>query len=153
MAHCWQLSTFIIGGCENTIYIYIYIYIYIHFFFFSPPPFFVLVMFVRLCLHVICLPSLLQEYTEEIERLKKDLFAAREKNGVFLSSENFVGMENKISSQKDLIKELMDKIKANVDEIGKVTTCLCVCACVCIKCKCKFRVKLYGDCAMYRHLG
>ena len=31
----------------------------------------------------------LQEYTEEIERLKKDLAATREKNGVYLSSESY----------------------------------------------------------------
>ena len=32
---------------------------------------------------------MLQEYTEEIDRLKRDLFAAREKNGIFLSQENY----------------------------------------------------------------
>ena len=31
----------------------------------------------------------LQEYTEEIDRLKRDLFAARERNGIFLSPENY----------------------------------------------------------------
>lgn len=30
-----------------------------------------------------------QEYTEEIERLKKDLAATRDKNGVYLSAENY----------------------------------------------------------------
>lgn len=30
-----------------------------------------------------------QEYTEEIERLKRDLAAARDKNGVYLSAENY----------------------------------------------------------------
>ena len=33
--------------------------------------------------------SPLQEYTEEIERLKRDLTAARDKNGVYLSNENY----------------------------------------------------------------
>lgn len=32
---------------------------------------------------------LMQEYTEEIERLKRDLAATREKNGVYISLENF----------------------------------------------------------------
>lgn len=30
-----------------------------------------------------------QEYTEEIERLKRDLAATRDKNGVYLSAENY----------------------------------------------------------------
>lgn len=30
-----------------------------------------------------------QEYTEEIERLKRDLAATRDKNGVYLSTENY----------------------------------------------------------------
>lgn len=38
-------------------------------------------------LRVVC--GGLQEYTEEIERLKRDLAAARDKNGVYLSSENY----------------------------------------------------------------
>ena len=32
----------------------------------------------------------MQEYTEEIEKLKRDLVATREKNGIFLSQENYV---------------------------------------------------------------
>lgn len=31
----------------------------------------------------------LQEYTEEIERLKRDLAATRDKNGVYVSAENY----------------------------------------------------------------
>lgn len=31
----------------------------------------------------------MQEYTEEIERLKRDLAATRDKNGVYLSAENY----------------------------------------------------------------
>lgn len=31
----------------------------------------------------------MQEYTEEIERLKRDLAAAREKNGIYISVENY----------------------------------------------------------------
>lgn len=31
-----------------------------------------------------------QEYTGEIERLKKDLLATREKNGIFISPENYM---------------------------------------------------------------
>lgn len=31
----------------------------------------------------------MQEYTEEIERLKRDLAATREKHGVYISAENY----------------------------------------------------------------
>ena len=54
------------------------------------------------------------------KRLKKDLYAAREKNGIFLSAENYEGMESKIKSQREIIKELEDKITANLEEIKKV---------------------------------
>lgn len=33
---------------------------------------------------------LLQEYNEEIERLRRDLQAAREKNGIYIAEENYV---------------------------------------------------------------
>ena len=33
--------------------------------------------------------ALIREYTGEIERLKRDLVAARDKNGIFLSPENY----------------------------------------------------------------
>ena len=32
----------------------------------------------------------MQEYTDEIERLRRDVLAAREKNGIFISPENLV---------------------------------------------------------------
>lgn len=31
-----------------------------------------------------------QEYTEEIERMRRDLQAARDKNGVYLAEENYM---------------------------------------------------------------
>ena len=33
--------------------------------------------------------TVIKEYTEEIERLRRDLMASREKNGVFLANENY----------------------------------------------------------------
>lgn len=41
------------------------------------------IRYLKLCLFLI------QEYTDEIVRLKRDLVAAREKNGIFLSPENY----------------------------------------------------------------
>lgn len=40
--------------------------------------------------HVLVDMDSLQEYTEEIDRLKRDLMATRDKNGIFLSPENYL---------------------------------------------------------------
>uniref|UniRef100_A0A8C5MP65 Kinesin family member 11 n=1 Tax=Leptobrachium leishanense TaxID=445787 RepID=A0A8C5MP65_9ANUR len=65
--------------------------------------------------------ALIKEYTEEIERLKRDLASAREKNGVYLSSENYEQMQGKLVSQDEQIAELMDKIAAAEEELKQVT--------------------------------
>ena len=39
--------------------------------------------------HLSPFSTLFQEYTEEIDRLKRDLAAARDKNGIFVAPENF----------------------------------------------------------------
>jgi kinesin family protein 11 len=64
--------------------------------------------------------ALIKEYTEEIDRLKRDLMATREKNGIFLSEENYVGMENLIKSQKESISELAARIAAYQEEVEKL---------------------------------
>ncbi|XP_071947122.1 kinesin-like protein KIF11-B [Antedon mediterranea] len=64
--------------------------------------------------------ALIKEYTEEIERLRKDLIAAREKNGIFLSEDNYKAMENKISSQGDNIKEQIEQITGLTEELKKI---------------------------------
>ncbi|XP_050448393.1 kinesin-like protein Klp61F [Cataglyphis hispanica] len=51
--------------------------------------------------------ALLKEYTEEIERLRRDLLAARERNGVYLAQENYNDMQSLIENQN---KELDEKI-------------------------------------------
>uniref|UniRef100_A0A8C5KVD1 Kinesin family member 11 n=1 Tax=Jaculus jaculus TaxID=51337 RepID=A0A8C5KVD1_JACJA len=61
------------------------------------------------------------EYTEEIERLKRDLAAAREKNGVYISEENFRAMNGKLTVQEEQIVELVEKIGALEEELGRVT--------------------------------
>lgn len=49
----------------------------------------------------------LKEYTEEIDRLKRDLMAAREKNGIYLASDTYNDMLYKMETQQ---KELNEKI-------------------------------------------
>uniref|UniRef100_A0A3Q0S161 Kinesin-like protein n=1 Tax=Amphilophus citrinellus TaxID=61819 RepID=A0A3Q0S161_AMPCI len=81
--------------------------------------------------------TLIKEYTEEIERLKRDLAATRDKNGVYLSSENYErtvrgdsplihlfnlirSMMTQISSHEEQIVEYNDKIAIMEDELKKV---------------------------------
>ncbi|XP_011359871.1 kinesin-like protein KIF11 [Pteropus vampyrus] len=65
--------------------------------------------------------ALIKEYTEEIERLKRDLAAAREKNGVYISEENFRAMNGKLTVQEEQIVELIEKIGAVEEELSRVT--------------------------------
>ncbi|XP_035674127.1 kinesin-like protein KIF11 [Branchiostoma floridae] len=65
---------------------------------------------------------LIKEYTEEIERLRRDLVACREKNGVFVSPENYTNMETTIRVQQEQIKEKEDRIGFLQEEINKIET-------------------------------
>ncbi|XP_029645046.1 kinesin-like protein KIF11-B isoform X2 [Octopus sinensis] len=64
--------------------------------------------------------ALLKEYTNEIETLKKDLLAAREKNGIFLAEENYNSMVTKIAQQETMTKEMEDRITALIEEKDKI---------------------------------
>jgi len=55
--------------------------------------------------------ALLKEYTEEIERLRRDLLAARERNGVYLAQENYIEMQTLIENQTKEIEEKITHIK------------------------------------------
>jgi len=55
--------------------------------------------------------ALLKEYVAEIDRLKADLLAAREKNGIFFSEEGW----NQITSEHELRKTEMMEAKKQVD--------------------------------------
>uniref|UniRef100_A0ACB8F9B3 Uncharacterized protein n=2 Tax=Sphaerodactylus townsendi TaxID=933632 RepID=A0ACB8F9B3_9SAUR len=65
--------------------------------------------------------ALIKEYTEEIERLKRDLAAAREKNGVYISLENYDALHGKLTVQEEQIAEYIVKIAAVEEELKKVT--------------------------------
>ncbi|NP_001016116.2 kinesin-like protein KIF11 [Xenopus tropicalis] len=64
--------------------------------------------------------ALIKEYTEEIERLKRDLATAREKNGVYLSNENYEQLQGKVLSQEEIITEYTEKITAMEEEIKRI---------------------------------
>ncbi|XP_078079647.1 kinesin-like protein KIF11 isoform X1 [Mustelus asterias] len=65
--------------------------------------------------------ALIKEYTEEIERLKRDLAAAREKNGVYMSSENYEFLQCRVAGQEDLISDYVEKIAAMEEELKQVS--------------------------------
>uniref|UniRef100_A0A182QBE6 Kinesin motor domain-containing protein n=1 Tax=Anopheles farauti TaxID=69004 RepID=A0A182QBE6_9DIPT len=63
--------------------------------------------------------TVIKEYTEEIDRLKRDLMAARDKNGIYLAEETYNEMVYKSESAT---KELNDKsalIKALKEDLAK----------------------------------
>ncbi|XP_056903641.1 kinesin-like protein KIF11 isoform X1 [Takifugu flavidus] len=64
--------------------------------------------------------TLIKEYTEEIERLKRDLAATRDKNGVYLSTENYETMISQITSHEEHVAELTDRIALMEEELRRV---------------------------------
>jgi len=63
--------------------------------------------------------AVLKEYTEEIERLRRDLMASREKNGVYLANDNYQSLLVQIESQAQEITEKIGQIKAMKEEMEK----------------------------------
>ena len=55
--------------------------------------------------------ALLKEYTEEIERLRRDLLATRERNGVYLAQENYNEMQALIDMKTSHIKALEETMQ------------------------------------------
>ena len=64
----------------------------------------------------------LKEYTEEIEKLRKDLIASREKNGVFLANDHYQGMLNQIEMGNQEMAEKINAMKAMTEEMNKLET-------------------------------
>lgn len=63
--------------------------------------------------------TVLKEYTEEIDRLKRDLMAARDKNGVYLAEETYNQMQYQIESQNRELNEQIQRLKAHKEELAK----------------------------------
>ncbi|KAG9346037.1 hypothetical protein JZ751_007852 [Albula glossodonta] len=69
--------------------------------------------------------ALIKEYTEEIERLKRDLAATRDKNGVYLSLENFEYVSNNsISFSKTNLEVLSELFSDSRRELEQCTESL-----------------------------
>ncbi|KAK6020465.1 hypothetical protein OSTOST_13881 [Ostertagia ostertagi] len=63
--------------------------------------------------------ALLKEYNEEIEKLRRDLRTAREKNGIFLSQESYEGMEHEIAEKTEQLRELEGQLDAAIGKLQK----------------------------------
>jgi kinesin family protein 11 len=73
--------------------------------------------------------TLLKEYTAEIEKLKSELIATRQRNGVYLAQENYDEITTISESRRILSEEQRDKIETmefnlrnKVEELFKLTT-------------------------------
>ncbi|KAJ9592833.1 hypothetical protein L9F63_015524, partial [Diploptera punctata] len=59
------------------------------------------------------------EYTAEIERLRRDLQATRDKSGVYLANENYTKMITQLEQQEHEISEFLSQIKCLKEEMDK----------------------------------
>jgi len=62
---------------------------------------------------------LLQEYTAEIERLRRDLAATRDRSGVYMAPENFTRMTMQLEQQQQEISQMLAHVKALKEEMDK----------------------------------
>lgn len=63
--------------------------------------------------------ALIREYTDEIDKLKRELWATREKNGVHLPDDVYQEMTRRADTQKEELRELHVKVQAMQDEMIK----------------------------------
>lgn len=61
---------------------------------------------------------ILKEYTEEIDRLKRDLLAAREKNGIFLAADSYNDMLFKMENTEKELNEVMGAFTKVKEELN-----------------------------------
>ncbi|KAL3119651.1 hypothetical protein niasHT_006737 [Heterodera trifolii] len=61
--------------------------------------------------------GLLKEYNEEIERLRRDLLAAREKHGIFLDKENYDHMVGEIDEKSAKLEDLEGQLAGQLQRV------------------------------------
>lgn len=64
---------------------------------------------------------ILKEYSEEIDRLKRDLEAAREKNGIYLAEETYNDMVYKTESQQKELVAHIEKLRDTKEKLEKTS--------------------------------
>lgn len=65
--------------------------------------------------------TLLREFTSEIERLRRDLAACREKNGIYINEDNYKSMQEQIKKQNEEIEEKCAQILALSDQVATIS--------------------------------
>lgn len=63
--------------------------------------------------------TVIKEYTEEIDRLKRDLMAARDKNGVYMAEETYNQMNYQLENQKTELADQINKLKAEKERVSQ----------------------------------
>uniref|UniRef100_A0A914GYD2 Kinesin motor domain-containing protein n=1 Tax=Globodera rostochiensis TaxID=31243 RepID=A0A914GYD2_GLORO len=61
--------------------------------------------------------GLLKEYNEEIERLRRDLLAAREKHGIYLDRENYDNMVGEIEEKSAKVEDLEGQLAGQLQRV------------------------------------
>jgi len=61
---------------------------------------------------------ILKEYTEEIDKLKRDLLAAREKNGIYLATDSYNDMVYKMEHTEKELNEIMAALSKTKEELN-----------------------------------
>ncbi|KDR08648.1 hypothetical protein L798_01550 [Zootermopsis nevadensis] len=61
--------------------------------------------------------ALIKEYTAEIERLRRDLAATRDKNGVYMASDNYTQMIMQLEHQEQEISQMLGHMKALKEDL------------------------------------
>lgn len=66
--------------------------------------------------------GLLKEYNDEIDRLRRDLLAAREKHGIYLDKENYEYVFFKFSLNKLIFSQMIETIDENKAKVEELET-------------------------------
>ncbi|KAK9719990.1 Kinesin- motor protein [Basidiobolus ranarum] len=65
--------------------------------------------------------ALIKEYVDEIDRLKSELMATRDKNGVYLTSDNYQSLVDENESNKELVDELKKSMETVQEQLTQIT--------------------------------
>lgn len=63
--------------------------------------------------------TVLKEYTEEIDRLRRDLYAARDKNGIYLAQESYDQLQYQLAFQQQDLTDTINKFKVYKEKLSK----------------------------------
>lgn len=63
--------------------------------------------------------TVLKEYTEEIDRLKRDLAAARDKNGIYIAEETYNQLQYQLETQQQELTDSINKFRACKEKLSR----------------------------------